>query len=231
MIVLLVIGNGREKCLRETIASAQLHLDGTITQRVLFDDTGDADYRSMLRSTYGPQGFEVIDGGPPRGFGGAIRCAWDWLKRHSDEPFVFHLEEDFTFTRDVDLDTMADCLAVHRHVLQLVLKRQPWNPQERAAGGIIEQHSDDYEQRIDGPWAWVEHRRFWSTNPHLTTRRLVTTQTWPDGAESEGRFTHDLLSREHHNVPSAELRFAFWGHREDPHWVTHIGDERTGFGY
>lgn len=231
MIALLVIGNGREKCLRETIASAQLHLDGLITERILYDDTGDPDYRSELRSVYVPQGFEVIDGGPPRGFGGAIRCSWEWLKRHTACDYVFHLEEDFTFTRDVDLDAMADCLAVHRHLLQLVLKRQPWNAEERTAGGIIEQHPDDYEQRIDNGWSWVEHRRFWSTNPHLTRMRLVRTAQWPTGTESEGRFTHALLAADRDEVPASELRFAFWGHRNDPPWATHIGDERTGFGY
>jgi hypothetical protein len=118
---------------------------------------------------------------------------------------------------------MAAVLNEQRHLVQLVLRRQPWNAEERAAGGIVEQHPDDYQDATDGTNYWLEHRRFFSTNPSLYHRSLLT-RSWPDGEHSEGMFTHDLLRDE-------TLRFAFWGARDSGEWVTHIGRERVGTGY
>lgn len=220
MIALLVVTDGRHEALRETVASARCSLLGPVSHRIMYDDTGDDAYREELRAEF--QDFTVIDAGPRQGFGGAIQAAWRHVR---DLPvrFVFHLEQDFTFTRPVDLDGMADVLTDHPQLLQLALRRQPWNAEERAVGGIVEQHPDAYDDCTDGTHHWLEHRRFWTTNPSLYRRELCE-RKWPDGQHSEGRF-----GIEQFRDPDAVS--GFWGARDSGEWVCHIGHERVGTGY
>ena len=218
MICLLVMTDGRDT-IHDAIASADTALVGSITHRVIHDDSGDPDHRHDLMRRY-PR-WTVI-GGDRAGFGGAIKRAWCHVR---DLPvrFVFHLEDDFTFTRPVDLDAMGNVLAAQPQLLQLALRRQPWNAEERAAGGIIEQHPDAYDDCTDGEHHWLEHRRFWTTNPSLYRRELCE-RKWPDGVHSEGRF-----GIEQFRDPNAVS--GFWGERSSGEWVHHIGHERVGTGY
>lgn len=223
MIAVVVMTDGRS-CIEDTIESLAL-LDGPVTRRLINDDSGDADHRAWLLDRFRPLGFELVPPAPVRqGFGGAIRHAWAYLNAETREPFMFITEDDFVLRRQVDLVAMALLLNRRKHLAQLVLRRQPWNADEVAAGGIIEQHPADFLQIVDEQHRqWVEHRRFFSTNPYLARRDLLERE-WPEGTGSEGRFTHDLLR-------DPELRFAFWGHRGDEPWVEHIGTERVGVGY
>lgn len=232
MILLLVITDGRRDCVERAIPSAQENLRGPITRRVIYDDSGDEDYRQWLLQRF--PAFEVVHHPHGRqGFGGAIRTAW----RHiglCHERYVFHLEDDFTFNRPIDLQAMMLVLENEPNLVQLALRRQPWNDAERDSGGIIEQHPDAYLEvkawghprairEVQTDWAWLEHRQFFTTNPSLY-RRALCARGWPDGAQSEGHFTHQLLE-------DPELRFGFWGARDSGEWVTHIGDVRAGTGY
>lgn len=231
MIALLVITDGRAH-IGETIASARAHLIGPVSERVIYDDTGDPERAAELHARF--PDFAVVQHPQGRqGFGGAIRAAWHFLQRNSRAPFVFHLEDDFTFNRPVPLVPMAHVLDSHPHIVQMALRRQPWNAEERAAGGVVEQHPDDYTEvtwrtalgngAMTPEYRWLEHRKFFTTNPSLY-RRSLCLQHWPRGAHSEGRFTHQLLA-------SPKIRFAFWGGRDSGEAVTHIGHERAGVGY
>lgn len=220
MIVLLVLTDGRP-CLHDTMAHLdQLH--GPITRTVIHDDTGDADYRRTLRKTYSDA--TVIGADRRLGFAGAYHNAWRYLATQTDEPFIFNLEDDFLLTRPVELTELAAVLIRHQHLVQLALRRQPWNEEEREAGGIVEQHPDDYTEVREGARVWLEHRRFFTTNPSLYRRSLVTDRTWPNCRHSEGLFTHELLADE-------VLRFGFWGARDSGEWCHHIGNDRVGVGY
>ena len=152
------------------------------------------------------------------GFDGAIRAGWEGVLR-TNADYVFHLEDDFTFEEPVPLEQMRQVLETKRTLAQIALKRQPWNAEERAAGGIVEQHPDDF-QEVRG--TWTEHERFFTTNPCLYPRWLCE-KGWPEGPESEGRFTIRLRDE--------GFRFAYWGGKFDPPRVAHIGTERTGVGY
>ena len=228
MIALLVVTDGRDDYLEAAVCSAGASLIGQVTERWMYDDTGDDAYRASLRRLY-PQ-FRHIDAGPRQGFGGAIRAAWSRIAAESEARFVFHLEQDFTFNEPVDLDEMATVLDLHPHLVQLALRRQPWNDHERAAGGIVEQHPDAYE---DFHWQgrhWLEHRLFFTTNPSLYRMSLCSTR-WPEGGNSEGHYTHQLLQGGSPEVPGEQVRFGYWGTRSSEPWVHHIGHQRAGVGY
>lgn len=220
MICLLVMTDGRDEYLAEAMESAAVNLSGPITRVVIHDDTADLRHANALATRW-PHA-EVVAPQAKAGFGGAIRNAWAHIAGGA-ERFVFHLEDDFTFNRPVDLQAMAAVLDTHPHLAQLALRRQPWNDLERDAGGIVEQHPGDYVDCTDGTHKWLEHRRCFTTNPSLY-RASLCKQSWPRGPESEGRFTHQLLA-------SPKARFGFWGARGSGEAVTHIGHQRVGMGY
>ena len=221
MISLLVLTDGRDDVLARTLPVAAEHVP--YERLIIHDDTGSLEHRQMLANTYRHFDAQVIGGAQRRGFGGAIRAAWQHLER-TPNPFVVHLEDDFVLSRHLDWSNLADTLVRQPHLVQLALRRQPWNEEERAAGGIVEQHPADYADCSDVGGAWLEHTRFFTTNPSIY-RRSLCTEGWPEGDNSEGRFGLELLRRH----PS--WRFAFWGARNSGEWCEHVGLERVGTGY
>lgn len=228
-IALLMITDGRDDYLARCVASANANLRGAIAERWMFDDTGDDKYRAVLADRF-PQ-FRHINGGPRRGFGGAIRSAWAYLARHSDADFVFHLEADFVFRHLVDLNAMVAVLTERPHLAQMALRRQPWNADETAAGGVVDRNPRAYVERCDEAGRmWLEHRLFLTTNPSLYRRSLLNTG-WPDCPQSEGVFTHRLLTHGLPGVHADRVAFGYWGARDSGVWVEHIGHQRVGVGY
>lgn len=221
-ITLIVMTDGRSGYLSRAIDSMH-HLHGTITRRVLHDDTGDVDHRSDLRRTY--PDWEIRGTVRRSGFAGAYGNAWEWLTHCDDSEFVFSTEDDFEFIRPVDLDAMCRVLADRAHLTQLALRRQSWNAEERDAGGIVERDPDAYTEVRHGAATWLEHRRFHTTNPSLMRRGFIAAHRWPQGQHSEGRFAVDLFRSD----PAA--RAGYWGAKDSGIWCEHIGDIRAGYGY
>lgn len=194
-VALLVITDGRGY-LDGVLASASEMLPDVFSQRIVIDDSD----------------HEL-------GFAGAIEAGWAAV----ETDYVFHLEDDFLFRAPVPLARMIGLLEREPHLAQVALKRQPWNAEEQAAGGIVELHPEDFtECEADGD-TWTEHRRFWTTNPSLYAARWCWSG-WPQEQHSEGIFTHRLLE-------DPALRFAFWGGKFDPPLVEHVGAVRAGHGY
>lgn len=224
MIALLVITDGRRDCILNTVPSALANLRGAIGWRFIFDDSGDPDHREWLAMRFLPLGFSIMWEDERQGFGGAIRAVWSRLTQFDHIDHVFHLEDDFTFNRPVNLDAMAATLDAHPEIQQLALRRQAWNQAEIAAGGVVEVDPDSYVERAGGYGQWLEHRNFITTNPSLYRRSLMD-RGWPEGDNSEGRFALDLFASD----PLAVA--GYWGARNSGEAVHHIGRERVGNGY
>lgn len=223
MIALLVMTDGRDdvldRCINQPPIFGQYDL---VTEFWIHDDTGDDAHRATIAGRY--SGFTQIGDGPRRGFGGAIDWAWSQLVARSEAKLVLHLEDDFLLGPDVDLYAMAAILEMRTDVQQVALRRQPWNDAERAAGGIVERHPDDYTEISERGYTWLEHRRFFTTNPSLY-RRSLCERGWPTGRESEGHFGISLFAED------PARRSAFLGPRSAPPMVEHIGRDRVGTGY
>lgn len=222
MIALVVITDGRTDCVTRTVPSALGNLDGPISERWMYDDSGDAEHRAWLAEQF--PDFQVIHHPDGRqGFGGAIREVWETLRAESGAEYIFHLEDDFVFNRPVPLEDMIEILDENHQLAQVALRRQAWNTAEKAAGGVIETNPDAYIERSGHFVSFLEHDLFFTTNPSLYRRSLIEQHDWPTGEKSEGRFTAQLRE--------ARRTFAYLGERTDRPWVHHIGDERTGTGY
>ena len=222
MIALLVMTDGRDHIF-ETIPSFEAFASGFISERWIHDDSGDPRHAEKLRRVF--PGYTVITTPGRSGFGGAIRSAWQTLRECSSADFVFHLEDDFTFSRLVDLSALATVLLNRPELVQMALRRQAWDAAELAAGGVVEVAPSDFED-YDDPvlGSWLAHRRFFTTNPSLYRRRLLLDHEWPAGPHSEGRFTAAVFA-------DPFFRSGYWGSRDSGEWCHHIGSTRAGTGY
>lgn len=154
------------------------------------------------------------------GFAGAIRAGWR-LALETDATHVIHAELDFVYLHPVPLASMVATLQTHPYLVQLALLRGPVNDAERAAGGVLEQHPDDYTRVETAKAVWREHRRHVTTNPAVWPRWVIE-RSWPQINNSEGHFGVRLFAED------PDRRAAYWGDRVD---IQHIGDIRAGTGY
>lgn len=195
-VCLLAIGDGRTEYHERSWASLQEMLP-TVDHTVVVDDSA----------------HEL-------GFTGAVREGWSRALA-TGARYVFHAELDFIYLRPVDLAAMIAVLDAEPHLVQMALLRGPVNAAERRAGGVIEQHPDEYETVHEYGHAWREHCHNVTTNPCVWPR-WVMQRGWPDCEQSEGHFGLDLFADDE------AYRAAYWGTGVD---VEHIGHERAGRGY
>ena len=222
-VTVVVIADGRVDYLERAMESLRL-LHGPVSARLIHDDSGDPEHAAWLWDTYGPAGWLVHSTPQRSGFTEAVRSARWWIGEHDRNAYVWWHEQDFRLTRPIDLAAMCAVLDANPHLAQLALRRQPWNDRERAAGGVVEQYPGDFYEVHEGGRTWLEHRRWFTTNPSLLPRWVVTEHEWPAGAESEGRFGLGLFR-------DPVIRSGFWGARDSGEWCEHIGTHRAGMGY
>lgn len=230
-IAVLVITDGRDDYLGHCVASLD-RLHGDIGEWWMRDDTGDDAYRTELARRY-PQ-FTQIGFGPRRGCAGAFAAARAHLREHSHADHLVTIEQDFVILRDIPLAGMAGLLDDRPHLVQVALRRQPWNADEIRAGGVVEQYPDQYlDMADDHGRRWLEHRVFYTTNPGIERTSLLDVP-WPEdqhGAFSEGTYHQRLLAEGTPEAPGHEIAYAYWGARDSGVWVEHIGHRRAGSGY
>lgn len=216
MICLALLTDGRAELLEQTLESARENLKGTITDRILINDSGDEDYKAFLKNL-APE-FEQVHHGERRGLAGAVQSVWETFLG-TDAEFLFHLEGDWLFNEPVDVDELALLLTRKPYLAEVVLQRQALSPDEQAAGGVAaHQH---WTQCADVLATWVEEEDIFSLNPCLIPRHIVEIG-WPSGPlgiGNESGFTSACIGRGY--------RFAFWGHKHDVPLVTHIGAYRS----
>lgn len=219
---LTVVTDGRRECIDVTVDAALEHLHGIEIERILIcDDSGDAGYHRWLTQRFTDPRITFYGSDGRSGYARAAGRAWR-ASVEAGTDHVFWLEDDFILTEPVDLAAMARVLDEVPHLVQLMLKRQAWWANEVEAGGVCEFAPERFHDRSnDRGDHWVEYDAYWS-NPHLTTRAFMAAHHWPDCAHSEAVFGGIVVAE--------GSRGAFWGRREDPPRVEHVGI-RQGTGY
>lgn len=219
-IDVVVISAGRQRYISRTIDSFKTHVSGSFVRRTIQDDSGDPRFGRWLRRAYPDWDIHTTPG--KLGYTGAMRSIWEYERQQNGtgSPYIFHLEEDFTFDRDVELDDLIAVLEYDQSLAQVALLRQAWAPAEIRVGGIIAERPETYEHLSADGIPYLRHRNFWTTNPCVYRRSLID-DGWPDSRGSEQVFGRGQWKQGRYA--------AFIGDGEP--WVTHIGDERVGIGY
>jgi hypothetical protein len=192
---------------------------------IVVDDSGDTVRRDWIHN----QGAQVEPVDTTRqGYTPAMRRVMQ-VAVDTGARWVFLTEDDFLPLGPMPLPAMTQVLTDHPHLVQIVLKRQPWYENEKRAGGVLEainESTRDHSMLLkrSGLDQWVEHRAFWSCNPTLFPT-WVAARGWPDGPWSEGQFGRALFAEK------ASRRAAMWGEWGCDPQVAHIGTEKAGHGY
>jgi hypothetical protein len=210
----------RRGYLERSLASLVERVTGPIVQRVVYDCWGDPDIRADLERLVTPHGFYVVGPEHPTDFTAGMQAMWGYLRKRAKGDYIFAVEDDFTYERDVDLVPMIAALKRNPHLVQMALLRDPCYPDERetaAIGNILGWPRPAFTFR-DG---WFEHRQFFTLNPSLF-RKSLTDRPWPAGKHSETLFGKAVLN-------DARARSAFWG--DGSEYIRHIGEVRAGVGY
>jgi hypothetical protein len=217
---LVIITNGRRDCIEATVASLRERVKPDFAERLICDDSGDPAFAQWLRDTF--PDF-VVYAHPHLGHGPAVAYA----RRRAAQmgtPWVFFSEDDYEFNRPIDLEAIARQMIEHPSVAQMVIRRQAWFPSELASGGMIERFDPElFTERSQNGTTWIEHRQFYSLNPHLTRRSFIAAHPWPARPNSEHHFGRQLFAR-------PGITSGIWGSKGDAPWATHFG-ERVGSGY
>jgi hypothetical protein len=222
-IPLIVLTNGRRDCISQTVPSITKHLTG-YGDTVIVDDSGNREYRAWLATEF-PDALLTAVGPEPAGYWRAMRTVWS-IARGSGADAVWLAEDDFTLLDDLDVACLDRVLDEHPYLTQIALRRQPWFGNEIAYGGMLEALEAQglmFAETSDGKHHWIEHRACFTGNPCLIPQRTFA-HDWPEGEWSESRFGRLLFAD-----PLA--RGAYWGRRDDPPRVEHIGHERVGTDY
>lgn len=184
----IIVGTYRKHAyLPAALRSIQRHVTGW--DRIDFvDDSGDPAWHAELRRTH--PGSTIIDAGQ-RGYNNAMQ---EVVSLAGDEEFLFW-EEDFTAKVHIDLAELSQILAERAHLAQVALLRQPWFPNERRAGGLLEAlEANGHEIRlIHGVH---EQRATFTCNPAVW-RAGIAALGWPVGQWSEDRKRDELIAKEY----------------------------------
>lgn len=206
----VVITDGRVEPMARTVRSLLDNVHYEWDDLVMVNDSADADHQHLLKVAF-PE-FRHIAHEERLGFAGALNSAW----AATDEcDYLFHLEDDFKMKREIPIPDMIRVLQENPHIAQMALKRQPVNAAEVEAGGYL--FDNEVEHKSSGDASWMEHRKFFTTNPSVIPKWVRDRRFQPP--EAEGKFAIDLFAER------PDVRCAYWGSGEE--WVTHIGDERT----
>lgn len=233
-ITLVVTTDGRAEYLDRTLASIDEHLSGPITQRIIWDDSGDLErladggtrpgHRMRLKERYGDR-YEIAWPDEERvGYQRAHQAMWQRLA-DAETPYIAQWEDDFLLNRDVALDDLVAILELRPQLAQVALLRAPYYEVERQQPdrrvlGVWPKAG--FRERRAGHLRWMEHRFFFTCNPNVYRRELCAVG-WPQEDSSE-RILGNILARQ-------RKHFAFLGHRADPPALEHIGAYRAGGDY
>lgn len=207
---LVIFTAGRKTYLERTWESFTDKCKHRFTHRIIVDDSGDPQFGSWLDGWFG-SGWTIIHHAEQLGLDRAIDSAWSAVADTGAE-WVFHLEEDWTFTEPVNVPRLIAACAAN-DLDQLVLYRQPWSPSEVVAGGYL--HSaPGYERVADDLWFTST---LFSFNPCVYPARVCML---PGGYESD--VTRSVLA-----APDSYGQFGVLTGPDESPLCWHIGVERA----
>ena len=227
-ICLFIIGNGRKRYLERTIASWEANVSGNITHKIIFDDSGNAEYGLWLKEKFGKRYTIIqIDDQYSVGQTVAIQFIFDYIK-NLDVEFILEIEEDWMLFRPLDLNKITSILAINSHIVQMRIPRTIWYSDYHTldidAGSLLLYHKNLEEStgkfvryKRDRWFEWRGKFYFWSHNPSVFRKSIVYEDYFSYSIDHEYSFGEQLMNK------SDSSCIGFWAINEYDAYVTHIG--------
>lgn len=220
-VAVLFFTTSRYQYLDKMLFTFEQYVDfgGVEVRKILIDDYPQGRDVAHLESLRDQYGFELVMNDENLGYAHSWGKAWEMIKEDKDIDFVWHQEEDFIFTKPIEVSDVIEAMETSPVPLtQMVMKRQPWFPNndwivevEEGRGGKEVQYGD---RRM------VISQRFFNANPSLYPRWVVEEEYPHAPQETIGH----ILSQRY-----PERYSAFYGGRRDAPLCTHIGEVTQGF--
>jgi len=193
---------------------------------MLIDDTPGPRDGVAMRNIIERFGIDLVHINPFNlGVFGSIMTGWSLLPTATE--YIFHLENDFVFTTQIEVSELKTVLD-EPSIVNITLLRQPWYEDEREAGGVLKVQPHLFRDAVIRGVPVCLHQQYFGHNPGLYRRSAVRiiadTSRGPDGTtRSHERIYRDLLIAE-----DPRREFAIYGRSTDPPRVHHIGLTRVG---
>lgn len=223
-----ILGNGRRGYLERTVASWETNLTESPEHKIIFDDSGDANYINWLNYTFGDR-FTIVPVGPKAmGQKFAISFIFNYIKK-LDVDYILEVEEDWMLNRPLTLSNIANVLKSNPDVLQMRIPRvvwyAPYHVLDINAGSLLLHHMNIPDTttavNTNGTDSWYEWRGgfyFWSHNPNVFSKKILDEDynaiTEKDHELSFGKY----LMNKYPNGSSG-----FWAANPYDAYITHIG--------
>jgi hypothetical protein len=217
-VALVIISDGRGY-LAESIPSLIEHADPSwFFTCLVVNDSGspECEHADEARRRLGEWHGDAYQLNHPRRYGGAASISTAWtFALHNRADYVFHLEEDFTFTARIPLPEMLSVLKGDPNLANVVLRRGPHGCE--GPGGYVGDDPKAHVQHFrDGVPYLVHDKGFW-LSPGVYSSSIAA-RGWPEHGHE-----HDFSEK----LRADGYRFAVYGTHDDPPRVTHIGDRRA----
>lgn len=216
----LEVADERLGYLDRSLASLEASITGEVVQRVVYSDWPD-EVAERLREIAARHGYYVAGSGH-NGYIGSTQRLWRYIANRAVADYVFLAEDDFIYIEPIDLPRMVTALEARPSLRQIALLREAAYPREVEHPGILGWERDSFTQAGRNGTSWLEHRNFWTMNPSLMRKSLVSNFPWPNEANSERLFGNKVLK-------DPDARVAFWGTGTPS--MRHIGETRAGGPY
>jgi hypothetical protein len=220
---LFILGNGRKGYLERTIASWEANLVENPEHRIIFDDSGDAEYVEWLNETYGDRYQIIAIGEESMGQKYAIQFIFDTLKELDIDYFV-QLEEDWMLFRPINISEIIEVMEQNKNVVQMRIPRTIWYADYHVldinAGSLLNYHLNlaGTNNRKHSKWySWRGDFYFWSHNPNVFSKSVLeNSYDIKTVSDHEKDFGRSLMENKNAVV-------GFWAENPYDAYITHIG--------
>lgn len=221
---LFILGNGRKPYLERTIHSWEMNLIGKPKHQIIFDDSGDEEYRAYLNKKFGNRYVIVPIGDKPMGQVYAINFIYKYLK-DVDADYIFELEEDWVLFRKLDISKLINILEQDENITQVRVPRTITSTHDMKYGSTISFQLNEptakhrFVSHKDGGWYEVRGRLyFWSHNPSIYRKSMIN-HTYPESGATDHEYTFGIqLFNE-----NKKYKAAYYASNMYDAYIEHIG--------
>lgn len=214
-LVVAILTCGREDYLDETISSWESLSEINNYNKIIFDDSGDLEYRDMLSKKY--PNYKLIPIADKNvGLNYAYNFAFKYLYNSGFE-YTLWIEDDQKLLKSLDISNMVKILK-DNNLLQLSTIRKPFFYNELGYKNIVD-HLVNNGWPIEQRDGFVVHSGMWANHPNIFMNSTLEVE-YPadlDTETSEMRFGKKLLSY------FPRRNFGFYGKIDDEPQSEHIG--------